>query len=240
MRTEVVEHQADGARLVGHLAYDETREGKRPGILIVHEATGLSPHEKGRAERLAGLGFVALAMDLFGEGKRAANMEEAMRWVHELTGNPARLRARARSGLDALAAHARVDPARLGAIGYCLGGTTVLELARSGAPVGAVVSFHGGLQTAAPQDARNIKAKVLVCTGGEDNFIPPEQRQAFEREMREGGVDWQMSIYGKTKHSFTNPGADALGMEGLAYNPSADRRSWAEMLTLFEEAFAAS
>jgi dienelactone hydrolase len=148
-----------------------------------------------------------------------------------------RWRARARAALDALVAQPGVDRARLAAIGYCFGGSTALELARSGASLGAVVSFHGGLEAPRPEDARNIRAKVLVCHGANDPLIPPEQVAAFEAQMRETTVDWQVCVYGGAVHSFTNPDADKLGNPALAYSAAADRRSWAAMVSLFEEAF---
>jgi dienelactone hydrolase len=147
-----------------------------------------------------------------------------------------RWRARARAALDALSAQPGVDRARLAAIGYCFGGSTALELGRSGAPLAAIVSFHGGLEAPRPEDARNIRASVLVCHGAGDPLIPPEQVAAFEAQMRETTVDWQLCTYGGAVHSFTNPEADKLGNPALAYNAAADRRSWAAMLALFQEA----
>jgi dienelactone hydrolase len=148
-----------------------------------------------------------------------------------------RWRARARAALDALCAEPGVDATKVAAIGYCFGGSTALELARGGAPLSAVVSFHGGLEAPRPDDAKHIRAKVLVCHGAKDPLIPPEQVAAFEAQMRSTKVDWQLTSYGGAVHSFTNPDADKLGNPALAYDASADRRSWAAMLALFEEAF---
>jgi dienelactone hydrolase len=152
-------------------------------------------------------------------------------WMADPTG----IRTRALAALDVLKSQKEVDPARLAAIGYCFGGTTSLEIARSGADVKAVVGFHSGLATARPQDAVNIKAKVLVCIGADDPIIPPEQRAAFEAEMKSAGVDWRLQLYGGAGHSFTNPAADSRGMKGFFYHEATDRRSWNAMIELFNE-----
>ena len=148
-----------------------------------------------------------------------------------------RWRARAQAALDALSAQPGVNRAKLAAIGYCFGGSTALELGRSGAQLSAIVSFHGGLEAPRPDDAKNIPAKVLVCHGADDPLMPPEQVAAFVAQMRATPVDWQLCSYGGAVHSFTNPDADKLGNPALAYNAAADRRSWAAMVSLFEEAF---
>jgi len=188
MRTQDIEYRADGARLVGQYVVDDTKPGRRAGVLVCHEGPGLTEHTKKIAARLAGLGYAAFAMDYHGDGKPLDDAEERMRrissWIADATG----IRARALAALDVLKAQKEVDPARLAAIGYCFGGTTALEIARSGADVKAVVGFHSGLATARPQDAKNIKGKVLVCIGAEDPIIPPEQRAAFENEMKAAGI----------------------------------------------------
>jgi dienelactone hydrolase len=238
MQTETLDYHADGLHMVGHLAFDPSQSGKRPGILVFPEAFGLGAHAISRAERLAGLGYVALACDLHGEKYLARGLDEALGLLAPLRADPLKIRARSKGGLDALLGRADVDPGRIGAIGFCFGGTMALELGRAGAPVGAIVGFHSGLSTAAPQDAKNIRGKVLVCIGADDPGIDAAQRGAFEQEMREGGVNWQMSLYGGVKHSFTNPEADKLGRpEFAAYHEQTDKRSWAEMLASFEEVF---
>ncbi len=239
MQTQSVQYQADGLAMLGHLAFDASHEGKRPGILVFPEAFGLGKHAISRAERLASLGYVALACDLHGGQYLTKGLEEALGLLAPLRADPAKIRARAKGGLDALLARPEVDPGKIGAIGFCFGGTMALELGRGGADVGAIVGFHSGLATAAPQDAKNIKGKVLVCIGADDPGIDAAQRGAFEQEMRAGGVNWQMSLYGGVKHSFTNPEADKLGRpEFAAYDAQTDKRSWAEMLALFDEVFA--
>lgn len=235
--TETVEYKQGDTVLEGFLAYDDARAGKLPGVLVVHEWTGLGPYVKSRAEELARLGYVAFGADIYGKGVRPASGPDAAAVAGKFKADRTLLRARVLAALDQLRSNPRVDPARLAAIGYCFGGTTVLELARSGADVAGVVSFHGGLDTPAPQDAKNIKAKVLALCGGDDPYVPPAQVQAFEEEMRQGGVDWQVVSYGGAVHSFTNPEAGNDPGKGAAYNTAADRRSWAAMRQFFDEIF---
>jgi dienelactone hydrolase len=238
MRTELLTYEADGLRMVSHLYFDEQQNDGRPGVLVFPEAFGLGNHAKIRAERLAGLGYVALACDLHGEGLIVQDLSTALELVGPLRADPARARSRARSALDVLQARSEVDRTKIAAIGYCYGGTMALELARSGAPVAGIVGFHSGLATVAPQDAKNIKGKVLVCIGADDPSIPPDQRSAFEKDMREGRADWQMNVYGGVVHSFTNPEADQRGQpERARYDAKADARSWAEMCAFFDEIF---
>jgi dienelactone hydrolase len=241
MNTETLIYEADGLRMISHLYYDESGSGPRPGVLVFPEAFGLGDHAKSRAERLAGLGYVALACDLHGEGRVLSDLNETMSLIEPLRADPSRTRARASVALDALAGRAEVDSARVAAIGFCFGGTMALELARSGAALAGVVGFHSGLATARPDDAKNIRGKVLVCIGADDPGIPLEQRTAFEREMRKGRVDWQMNLYGGVVHGFTNPEADKRGMPEMArYDAKADAGSWAEMRAFFDEIFRSS
>ncbi|WP_157215549.1 dienelactone hydrolase family protein [Flavisphingomonas formosensis] len=240
MKTETVTYAADGLTMKGELYWDETKAGPRPGVLVFPEAFGLGEHAKSRARRLAEHGYVALAGDLHGDGKVFTSLPDIMPTIMALRDEPARIRARAKGALDVLAARPEVDAARIASIGFCFGGTMSLELARSGADIVAVTGFHSGLETKAPaEDAKAIKAKILVCIGADDPGIPLEQRAAFEQEMKGGGVDWRLHVYGRVVHSFTNPDADKVGMPDFArYDGSADRRSWGEMLALFDEAFA--
>ena len=234
LRIEDIEYEADGRRLVGHLAVDEARPGPRPAVLVAHEGPGLTEHAIGRAERLAELGYVAFALDYHGEGK-ALPLDEVMGRLGPLMGDPDRIRALATAGLDVLLAQEETDPARIAAIGFCFGGTMALELARGGADLKAVVGFHSGLATARPEDAARIRGSILVCIGAEDPLIPPEQRLAFEQEMRAGGVDWRMNLYGGAAHSFTNERAGELGLPGIEYHGPTDERSWRAMIDLFDE-----
>jgi len=225
--------------LTGHLAFDAAATDRRPGVLVVHEAFGLTDHAKDRADRLAAeLGYVALAVDLY--GKMPADRAEAFALMGELREDPAKLRRRMRAGLSALRQVPQVDPDRVVAIGFCFGGTSVLELARDGGDVRAVVSFHGGLTTTHPAKPGNITAKVLVCTGADDPHIPADTVRAFEAEMTAAGVDWQVATYGGAAHGFTNPAAGKIGLPGLGYNAAADRRSWAAMRELFDEVLTQS
>jgi dienelactone hydrolase len=229
-----VEYYADGAVMIGRLAVPDS-DGPWPGVLIAHEGNGLDEHQKGRADRLAALGYAAFAMDYHGGGKVFTDREAMMARIGYLGSDPERLRGVAQAGLDTLLLEPGVDPGRVAAIGYCFGGTAVLELARSGADVKAVVGFHPGLTSPRPGDAANIVGRVLVCVGADDPVVPPDQRHAFEDEMRAAGIDWQVHVYGGVKHSFTHPNAAQAGMAGLEYNAAADRRSWQAMLGLFVE-----
>lgn len=233
MQTQDIAYTVDGQQYIGRLAVP-AGSGRRPAVLVCHEGSGLDKNAISRAERLAELGYIAFALDYHGGGK-SLPMSEAMPLLQSLLGDPGRTRALGHAGLDILLNHQRADAERAAAIGYCFGGTMSLELARDGAPLQAVVGFHSGLATARPEDARNIKGRVLVCIGSEDPLVPPEQRQAFEVEMRAAGVDWQLHLYGGAAHSFTNPNAGALGMPGIEYHEPTDRRSWKTMLDFFDE-----
>ncbi len=239
MRTEDIGYRDGLLNLRGLLAYDESIQGKRPGIVVFHEAWGLGDHAMDRAKMLAGLGYVALAADMYGDRKMATDLPAAMELIGDLRTDPAKLRARAGAAVAALRAQPNVDSTRMAAIGFCFGGTTVLELARGGADLKGVVSFHGGLQTGAPAQKGAVTPKVLVCTGADDPMIPPAQVMEFEDEMRAAAADWQVIAYGGTVHSFTNPDAGkTVKMDGLAYNAQTDRRSWAAMRAFFDEIFA--
>jgi len=238
MHTETVTYMDAGTTLKGFLAYDEKIGGKRPGILVMPEAFGLGKNAKNRAQRLAELGYVALGGDPFGDGKEFTDLQEAIKVAGALMADPAKFRARARAGIDKLAALPQVDSARLGAIGYCMGGTFALELARDGTPLKGVVSFHGGLQTQRPAQPGQVKAKVLVCHGSDDPMIPIPQVNAFVEEMTKAKADWQLIAYGNTVHSFTNPDADGTMMPGIKFNAQSDARSWLAMQDFFKEVFA--
>jgi len=236
--TETVEYKQDGTVLEGVLAYDDAVKGKRPGILVVHEWMGINEHTLQKTKDLAAMGYVAFAADIYGKGVRPKDPKAAAAESSKYRdGDRKLLRARAMAGLDQLKANPRVDASKLGAIGFCFGGTTVIELARAGAPVAAVVSFHGGLDSPNPADGKNIKGKVLALHGGDDPFVPAKNVEAFEKEMRDAGVDWQLVKYGGAVHSFTNPAAGNDNSKGAAYNERAARRAWAEMKGFFAETF---
>lgn len=237
VRTRTVEYKHGKLTLEGVVAYDDAQQGKRPGVLVIHEWTGINDYIKKRITQLAGLGYVAFAADIYGKGVRPANHEEAAAQAKLYKSDRALMRARAAAGLAALRRQPQVDGGRLAAIGYCFGGTTALELARSGAALQATVSFHGGLDTPDPADAKRIKGAVLVLHGADDPYVPAKEVQAFQEEMRKARVDWQLVAYGGAVHSFSNPGSGGDPSKGVAYNARADSRSWEAMRTLFAAAF---
>ena len=238
MLAQDIDYRDGAARLRGFLAYDETARDRRPGVLVVHEGLGLNQHAMDRARMMAELGYVALAADMFGDRRQAGDLKEARALIAELRDDPARLRARGAAAVATLAALPQVDAGRLGAIGFCFGGSVVLELARDGADLKAVVSFHGVLTTTAPAVAGKVKASLLVCTGADDPMAPADQVIAFEEEMRAAGVgDWQVISYGSTLHGFTNPAADGSLLPSALYNGRSDRRSWAAMQAFLTEVF---
>jgi dienelactone hydrolase len=235
MQTRDIDYRCEQANLRGYLAWNDSAE-PQPGILVVHEGLGLGDFAMERARRLAGLGYVALAADMFGERRQARNLQEVATLVGGLRAEPEKLRARGRAALETLAALPQVDARRLAAIGFCFGGSVVLELARAGADLRAVVSFHGVLATKMPAVSGKVKASVLVLTGADDPLAPPDQVADFENEMRAAAVrDWQVISYGNTLHGFTNPAADGSMLRSALYNAQADRRSWASMQSLFDE-----
>ena len=233
MQTNALEYRDGALRLSGLLVHDDGA-GRRPGIVVFPDARGMGDHAIERARRLAALGFTVLVADLYGNGMSARDLAHARELMGALQSDGSRWRGRAQAALDALASREDVDSARLAAVGFCFGGTTALELARSGAPLLGVVSFHGGLRNNRPDDAYNIKGKVLVCHGAIDPLVPRAQLTGFEEQMSKTNVDWQVHEHGGAMHAFTNPGAEG---EGLAYHPLADQRSWNAMLALFQEIF---
>jgi dienelactone hydrolase len=237
MKTQSIEYEDGNVTLRGIVTFDDATSHKRPGVLVMPEAFGLGTHATQRAERLASLGYVALAGDPYGNGLQVTDLQEAIKRAGALREDLATFRQRARVALDTLASLPQVDASRLAAIGYCLGGTFALELARDGAPLRGVVSFHGGLETPRPAVAGQVKAKILVCTGADDPFVPVAQVNALAEEMTQAQADWQIISYSGTVHSFTNPDADRVGVPGIAYNVLADARSWKAMVAFFEEIF---
>ena len=235
MHIEDIAYSYEGLRLVGEIAVDDRRPGKRPAVLISHDAGGLSSHPKSTARRLAELGYVAFALDYYGDGQPLPPEQIGERFT-QMASDPQRTRGMARAGLEVLLASEYADTSRTAAIGYCFGGSMALELARSGADLQAVVGFHSGLSTTLPADVGAISATVLVCIGADDPIIPPAQRLAFEEEMRNAGCDWRMHLYGGAVHSFTSPGADGSN-PAIRYDRRADELSWRAMVDLFTEVF---
>lgn len=235
MISREISYEADGRQMVGNF-YAPADGGKRKAVLVCHEGTGLSDTTRDVAKRLAGLGYAAFALDFHGGGKPLP-MEELMPRAGDLFGNPSRFRAIGQAGLDVLLAQPEADAANVAVIGYCMGGALAFELARAGADLKVAVGFHANLVTGAPAEKGVVKAKVLALTGADDPIVNAEQRAAFEEEMRAAEVDWQSFVYGGAKHSFSNPNAGDMGHPGIAYDKTADKRSWTAMISFFDEAF---
>lgn len=233
-KAESVDYRQGDTLLEGYVAYPE-QGGKHPAVLIVHDWTGVGDYVKGRARQLADLGYVAFAVDVYGKGVRPADGPEAGRVSAIYKNDRALLRARLKSGYDWLMQQPQVDTHRIAAMGYCFGGLAALELARSGAPIVGTVSFHGELSNPKPDDARNIKGKVLVLHGALDPFVKADQVAAFQSEMNAAGVDYQFIAYSGAVHSFTKPAAGNDISKGQAYNATADRRSFEAMKTFLHE-----
>jgi len=235
LNTQSVHYQDGGTPLTGFLACAEVRDDPRPGILVVHGGAGLDDHAKGRAKRLAELGFVAFACDMYGDGV-AGDRGRVMAHIKEFNEDRLRLRSRAQAGIAQLASHPLVD-GKLAAIGYCFGGMTVLELARGGANLTGVVSVHGSLHTPLPAEPGTIQAKVLVHHGALDPHVPMAQVSAFIEEMNHAGADWQLVLYGGAMHGFTHENATGHEMPGVAYHAPTDARSSAAIELFLEEIF---
>ncbi|WP_298436535.1 dienelactone hydrolase family protein [Geobacter sp.] len=240
VRTSEVEYRAGEVIMKGYLAWDDAVKGKRPGILVVHEWWGLNDYARRRARMLAGLGYTALAVDMYGGGRVASHPDAAGKFAGEVLKNLDLMTARFNAALELLKGQPTVDPGRIGAIGYCFGGAVVLEMARQGEALAGVASFHGSLALPQPAGPGPVKAKVLVMNGGADSFITPEQGGAFTAGLAKAGAGFRFINYAGVKHSFTNPDADALGKKfglDIAYDAAADRRSWDEMRRFFRGLF---
>ncbi|MFY9235438.1 MAG: dienelactone hydrolase family protein [Fimbriimonadaceae bacterium] len=235
--TKLVTYKSGDVELEAYMAYDMSAKGKRPAVLVVHDWNSIDDYERGRVVQLAEMGYVAFAVDIYGKGIRPKNREESAAQAGKYRGNRTLLRERVVAGLTELKKSPLVDTSKIAAIGYCFGGTTVLELARAGADVKGVVSFHGGLSSPTPADAKNIKAKILVCHGADDPGVPPAEVAGFEKEMRDAKVDYTLIAYSGAVHSFTEPSAGNDPSKGSAYHPLADKRSWEHMKVFFTELF---
>ncbi len=235
--TETVEYKHGETVCAGYIAYDTADDGQRPGILVVHDWTGINEYTKSRCRQLAEMGYVAFAADIYGKGIRPKNSTEASEQAKIYRSDRQLMRDRVHAGLTVLENYLISDDTRLAAIGYCFGGGTVLELARSGADIAGVVSFHGNLDTPDPSDAENIQCKILVCHGAVDPYVPAEQVQAFYDEMNAADVDYQFVAYSNAVHSFTKEKAGDDPSQGAAYNEKADRRSWEHMKLFFDQIF---
>jgi dienelactone hydrolase len=237
---KTVEYSAQGVVMKGYLAYDENIKGKRPGVLVVHEWWGLNDYARKRAQMLAGLGYTALAVDMYGEGKQATNPPDAEKLSSEVMKDFDVAKARFVAAMDFLKQQPTVDPTRIAAIGYCFGGSVVLSMAGQGVDLKGVASFHGTLAAVKPPQPGMVKAKILVFNGGADKFNTPQQIEAFKQEMKAAGADFQFISYPGAMHSFTNPDANAYGKKfnlPLAYNANADKKSWNEMKNFLSPIF---
>ena len=237
IQTKTIEYKQGDVTLEGVLVWDDALKGARPGVLVVHQWMGLTDYEKHRAEQLAGLGYVAFCADIYGQGVHPKDTKEAGNEAGKYKSDRALLRQRVNAALTELKSSKLVDTKRIAAIGYCFGGTAVIELARSGAELNGIVSFHGGLDSPTPADGKNIKCKVLICHGADDPFVKATDLAAFEEEMRTANVDWTLIKFGGAVHSFTQPLAGNDNSKGAAYNEKADRRSWAAMKLFFTGIF---
>ena len=237
---KAVEYSAQGVVMKGYMAYDESISGRRPGVLVVHEWWGVNDEVRRRARMLAELGYTALALDMYGEGKEAVHPGDAGKFSSELMKNFDVAKARFLAAVDFLKQQATTDPDRIAAIGYCFGGGVVLNMARQGVDLKGVASFHGSLAAIKPAQPGGIRAKILVLNGADDKFVNSEQIEAFKQEMKSAGADFQFISYPGAIHSFTNPDADAYGKKfniPLGYNAEADKQSWDEMKKFFNSIF---
>jgi dienelactone hydrolase len=240
IKTEEVNYSSDGTNLKGYIAYDENMEGERPGVIVVHEWWGHNQYARKRAEMLAELGYVALAIDMFGNGKQANHPDDAMKFVTEVANNMEAAKARFEAGINLLKEQHQTDSEHIAAIGYCFGGGVVLRMALSGVNLDGVVSFHGDLPADSISNPGQVKTRLLVCNGADDPFNPPEKVDTFEKTMNSAGIKYKLVNYQGAVHSFTSPAADSLGKKfnlPLAYNKEADEKSWAEMQKFFDEIF---
>jgi len=243
IKTQEIPYQSsDGTRLIGYYAYDDVIKGQRPGVVVVHEWWGLNDYVKRRARELAGLGYSALAIDMYGDGKNTEHPKDAMAFMQAALKDSAAASARFKAGLDLLKKQTQTDPEKIAAIGYCFGGAVVLNAARQGVPLAGVVSFHGALATKTPATPGSVKAKVLVEHGALDSMVTQDNVAAFKTEMDKAGADYQFVSLEGAKHGFSNPEADRLGHgdhggPDIGYSKAADEKSWADMQAFFKKIF---
>ena len=234
---KTIDYEHQGVTLSGTLVYDDKLEGKCPGVLVVHDWMGHGPFGLERAKELATLGYVAFAVDMYGKGIYCKDAQEAAGRAGKLKADRSLMRSRIQAGLRVLKEQPQVDTTKTGAIGFCFGGTTALELARSGADVRGVVSFHGGLETFMPATPGKVTGKILALHGADDPFVPPSEVAAFEMEMKAAKCNWELVSYGNAVHSFTNKAAGTDNSKGAAYNEQANQRSMLAMKNFFREVF---
>ena len=233
--TQEIAYQQDGKALKGYLAWDDAKKGVRPGVLVIHEWWGLNDYTKMRTRQLAEMGYVAFAADMYGDGANTSDVKQAQAWYDQVTGQKGLMASRSRAGLDVLRKQPGVDGKHLAAIGFCFGGSTVLQLAYSGEPLDAAVTFHGGLMAPTEEQAKAIKAHILVLHGAEDTFTPEKDIDDMKKALDGAKVDWYMVTYAGAVHAFSNPKADDYKIPGIGYNKMAAQRSWEEMQWFFKE-----
>ncbi|WLH14053.1 dienelactone hydrolase family protein [Pseudomonas hefeiensis] len=239
---EIPYTSADGTQLIGYYAYDDAVKGPRPGVVVVHEWWGLNDYSKRRARDLAGLGYSALAIDMYGDGRNTEHPKDAMAFMQAALKDGKAASARFQAGLDLLTKQPHTDPDKIAAIGYCFGGKVVLDAARQGVPLAGVVSFHGALVTNTPATPDSVKARILVEHGALDSMVTPDNVTAFKSEMDKAGADYTFVNLEGAKHGFSNPDADRLGHgehggPDIGYNKQADEKSWADMQKFFKKIF---
>ena len=236
VQTQTINYTHNNVTMNGFLASDDATGGKRPGVLVCHEWWGLNDYIRGRAKQLAQLGYVAFALDMYGNGQTASDHHEAGKLMNALMTNPDAM-GRVKAAIDVLQKQPRCDAGKLAAMGYCMGGAMALQMASANLPVRGVASFHAVLGPATPKDPKPIKAKILVCTGADDPMATHEQVGAFIDAMRKANADYQVITYGGARHAFTNPDADKKGLPPLKYDANADRRSWQALVNFLQEVF---
>lgn len=238
VKTEAITYKVGDTEFKGVLAYDDAAKEARPGVLVCPEWWGCNEYAVNRAKMLAEAGYVAFACDMYGDGKTTTDPKQAGEWAGKSGADPAKRREIAAAGLKVLTDRKEVDAKRCAAIGYCMGGTVALELARTGADLKAVVTFHASNVSAKDEaDNKKIKAKILICDGAADTFVSKEEREKFPKQFNDAKLDWQFISYGSAVHSFTNKNADSFNIPGVKYDANADKRSWAAMKSLFDESF---
>lgn len=239
IQTKAIEYEHEGTRLTGHLYWDDTIDGPRPGVMVVHQWWGLDDYAKKRAHMLAELGYVAFAADMYGDNRVTDQPSQAKEWMLEVTADVDGWRERAALGLEQLLSSGMVDPERTAAMGYCFGGGTILQMAYSGTRAKAVIGYHASLP-AAPEEAKdNIQAKILIFHGAADQFVAPEVITNFQSKLQEAGATWEFVAYGgDVRHGFTDPDAGNYGIENLKYDANADFASWERTKDFFSDLFA--
>ena len=239
IKEENVSYTSDGVTLKGYIAFDQNQKGRRPAVMVVHEWWGLNDYAKMRARKLAELGYIAMAVDIFGDGKVAANPQEAQELTKPFYSNPGLAKTRLDAAIKKIKEYAETDPLNVAAIGYCFGGGVVLNSAKLGSDLKGVVSFHGGL-AGAPAKKELLKSRILVCHGGNDKFVSQKDIDTFKHQLDSIGADYSFKVYANATHAFTNPDATMTGKKfnmPIEYNEEADKNSWSDMKDFFKSLF---